>query len=795
MRRAIKVAIIAVVAGAYGGAMFFVMATRSGDEDSRWQRTVGRLAPRRARSSGDRSVGTAPAFPPFGAGGFETGGYATAARFTGPIADRGSIEQVRKAFATRARRGLADQMAELERLPVATSDPTFSRLRVQGSIVFLLMYQGRFAEAAQWAERAISENPGAPPELRANLEALVGVIHLRRGETENCLECRGPSSCIFPIVAEAVHQKPSGSRAAVAHFTSYLRQRPDDLGVRWLLNVAYMTLGEYPDKVPPEWRMPTDSARSRPDIGRFENVAPDAGLNIRGPNMAGGSIFDDFTGDGRPDVFTTAFDVDLGASLFVNRGDGTFDDRSGPSGLEAQPLAVNCSQADFDNDGRLDVILVRGGWESAARLTLLRNTGDGRFQDVTVAAGLGEPIAAHSAAWGDFDNDGWVDLYVCGEYATSSEGGLFGSDASLIPDDPRNHGRLYRNNGDGTFTDVAGRAGVRNDRYAKAAAWGDIDNDGDPDLYVSNFGAPGRLYRNNGDGTFTDVARELGLNGPVVGFSCGFLDFDNDGRLDLFVIDYAGTLLEWAAGTFGRADLVGPAHPRLYRNDGASGFRDISTTAGLVRPALAMGMGMGDIDNDGFLDIYLGTGRPDFAALMPNVLYKNVEGRRFEDVTTATGTGHLQKGHGVSMADYDADGDLDFFVEVGGAVPGDKAHNLLFRNPGNGRHWLNVKLVGARSNRAAIGARLRADFTARDGSKRSVHRQIGATSSYGGSSLVEHVGLGDALIVDELTISWPTSATTQVFRRIPADGAIEVTEGDATYQVKERPRTTSTRKP
>ena len=122
-----------------------------------------------------------------------------------------------------------------------------------------------------------------------------------------------------------------------------------------------------------------------------------------------------------------------------------------------------------------------------------------------------------------------------------------------------------------------------------------------------------------------------------------------------------------------------------------------------------MGLGVGDIDNDGFLDIYLGTGRPDYSALMPNVLYKNVEGRRFEDITTSSGTGHLQKGHGVSFADWDEDGDLDLFVEVGGAVPGDRANNLLFQNPGHGRHWLKLKLVGTRTNRAALGAKVRVD--------------------------------------------------------------------------------------
>ena len=361
--------------------------------------------------------------------------------------------------------------------------------------------------------------------------------------------------------------------------------------------------------------------------------------------MAGGSIFDDFTGDGLPDVFTTSFDADLGSSLFVNRGDGTFEDRSEAAGLKAQPLSVNASQADYDNDGRLDVIMVRGGWENAGAADAAAQRRGRPVRGCDAFAGLGEPIASHSAAWGDFDNDGRVDLYVCGEYAASSSGGRLVSDNLLIHGDPRNHGRLYRNNGDGTFTDVAEKAGVRNDRYAKGAAWGDYDNDGDPDLYVSNFGEENRLYRNNGDGTFTDVARELGVTEPMVSFPCGFLDFDNDGRLDLFVSDYGGMLEQWVAGMLGRGD-AGQAHPRLFRNEGPAGFRDVAPSAGMDRVVLAMGMGIGDVDNDGFLDIYLGTGRPDYSALMPNVLYKNVEGRRFEDITTRRGPGTSRRGTG-----------------------------------------------------------------------------------------------------------------------------------------------------
>jgi hypothetical protein len=727
----------------------------------------------------------ADSFPLFSTAGFETAGYPTASRYTGPIADRGSLEQVRQAIKGRAQRGIDDLNAKLRSIPQNAPDRRLQTFQACATLSLLFMSEGRLDEAAVWAERAqaICTDSGLPPGLRANLEAMLGVIHLRRGETENCLECLGPSSCIFPIAAEAVHQRQSGSRQAIYHFNEYLEQRPEDLGVRWLLNVAYMTLGEYPHGVPREQFIPLEPFLSRLDVGRFENVAARVGLTARGANMAGGSVFDDFTGDDLPDVLTSSFDVDLGASLFVNRGDGTFEDRSVRSGLAAQPLAVNVSHADFDNDGRLDVLLIRGGWEKPARLSLLRNKGDGVFDDVTVAAGLAEPIASHAGVWGDYDNDGMIDLFVCGEFSASDSDGLFGGDGDLSLSDARNRCRLYRNRGNGTFANVAGSAGVTNDRYAKGAAWGDYDADGLIDLYVANLGGGNRLFRNRGDGTFHDVAPQAGVLEPDRSFSCWFWDFDNDGRLDLFVNDYAGDVQSTVASALGLT-TGSKSHPRLYRNLGSAGFRDVAPDAGLDRVALAMGSNFGDIDNDGFLDFYLGTGLPGYSALMPNLMFKNVDGRRFEDVTASTRTGHLQKGHGVSFADWDCDGDLDLFVETGGAVAGDKAYNLLYQNPGHGRHWLKVKLVGTKTNRAALGARIQVDVKRPDSSTISIHRQVGGASSYGGNSLVETIGLGDATTVAALSVSWPASRSRQTFHRIAADQLIEVTEGNGAPSVR-----------
>ena len=280
-----------------------------------WKGLEGKkTGPRResAKQTDSRRV-LNPGYPLFSTVGFETAGFGTANKFTGPIADRGSIEQVCEAIGSRAKRGIDIFMNELRAIPRDDPSQLVRAVRAEGHLIYLLMYEGRFVEAAMWTERAIADagRAGLPEGLQANLGALLGVINLRRGETENCLDCLGPSACIFPIATEAVHQKPSGSRAAVRQFTEYLRLRPEDQGVRWLLNVAAMTLGEHPDKVPSEYLMPVDAFRSKQNIGRFENIAAAVGLGVRGPNMAGGSVFDDFTGDGLPDVFTTSMDVDL----------------------------------------------------------------------------------------------------------------------------------------------------------------------------------------------------------------------------------------------------------------------------------------------------------------------------------------------------------------------------------------------------------------------------------------------------------------------------------------------------
>jgi hypothetical protein len=626
----------------------------------------------------------------------------------------------------------------------------------------LLLYEGEARTAFQVLEQARARAEADPALAATYLFTIVylqGVTALRIGENDNCILCRGESSCILPISPAAVHTNPKGSRLAVQHFTEYLRQFPDDLEVRWLLNLAHMTLGEYPDKIAPQFLVPLDHWRNCAfDIGKFRDVGHLVGVNRF--NMAGGAIMDDFDNDGLLDLVTTSWDATLPMAYYRNRGDGTFEERAAAAGLAGQLGGLYCVQTDYNNDGLLDVFVCRGAWVAAPiRPSLLRNNGDGTFTDVTREAGLLDPANSICAAWADYDNDGFLDLFLCCE---------------------RQPNRLYRNKGDGTFEEVGARVGVQGGGHCcKGAAWIDFDNDGYPDLFLTNFDHAAQLFRNNRDGTFTEVTTAMGINGPVaVGFSCWAWDYDNDGWLDLFATCYEGSIADVVKG------LLGQPHDRqtgrLFRNLGGKGFRDVTREAGLDMVFLTMGSNFGDFDNDGYLDFYLGTGNPDLAALRPNRMFKNVAGKRFAEITAAAGTGHLQKGHSVACGDWNRDGSIDVFIEMGGAIPGDKYHNVLFQNPGQGNNWLTVKLVGKRTNRAAIGARIKAVTSGE--SPLTVCRHVSSGSSFGANPLQQHIGVGRADRVALLEVHWPTSGTTQVFRDVAVNQAIEVTEFATEYR-------------
>ncbi|MFY9825896.1 MAG: CRTAC1 family protein, partial [Thermoanaerobaculia bacterium] len=218
-------------------------------------------------------------------------------------------------------------------------------------------------------------------------------------------------------------------------------------------------------------------------------------------------------------------------------------------------------------------------------------------------------------------------------------------------------------------------------------------------------------------------------------------------------------------------------HAKLYHNNGDGTFTDVAHAAGLDRVLLVMGSNFGDLDNDGYLDLYLGTGEPNLTTLIPNRMFRNDRGRTFQDVTTSGGFGHLQKGHGISFADIDNDGDQDIRAVLGGAFEGDVYESALFENPGHGNHWITLRLEGVQSNRSAIGARIRVRVKTGQG-ERSIYVTAGAGGSFGDSSLQQEIGLGQAQSLEAVEVTWPATRQTQVFRGLAMDGIWEIREGD-----------------
>ncbi len=671
---------------------------------------------------------------------------------------------------------------------------TLERAQLLGGLAWELNRLGRQPEAIAEIERArelLRGLPGAAArEVDHRLVLLAGHAHLRWGEDVNCVGRHNAHSCILPVDPAAVHQLPEPARAAARLYREFLESEPANLHVRWLLNVATMVVGDDLTTLPDELRLPAGALTSATDFPQWREIAGE--LGVAAFDLAGGAVMDDFDGDGLLDLVSSTMDPCGPLKAFRNDGRGGFEDVAAAWGLDGQLGGLNLMHADLDGDGMLDLVVLRGGWmgeDGKIRKSYLKNElrgTAGSFVDATFAAGLAYPAyPTQAAGFADFDGDGDLDLYVGNEapvsYGSNLAAGLGADEGVAYPS------QLFRNNGDGTFTDVAEAAGVTNDWMAKGVAWGDVDEDGDPDLYVSNIG-PNRLYRNNGDGTFTDAAPEAGVVEPSGrSFATWFFDFDNDADLDLFVAAYnVGAYRNVGAAFFGQVDATGA--PVVYRNDGGR-FTDVSRELGLDRLLLPMGANHGDLDNDGFLDFYLGTGLPQLDGLMPNVMYRNDGGRRFQDVTFAGGFGQLQKGHGVAFGDLDNDGDQDLFEQLGGAFPGDAYPNALWENPGGDHHWLTLRLTGDGRNPYAVGARVEVRLHEGD-TRRSVHALVGSGGSFGGSSLQQEIGLGKAEAIDEVLIRWPGRTEPQRFQGVAMDGAYRAVVGAAALEPVSLPRLT-----
>jgi hypothetical protein len=517
-----------------------------------------------------------------------------------------------------------------------------------------------------------------------------------------------------------------------------------------------------------------------PDVPAFVDRADAAGIRVVTvsgdakekrfllESIGGGLAVIDYDNDGWMDLYVagggTVESARAGTgnhpgALYRNNRDGTFTDVTAAAGLVNRHWGKGALAADFDNDGWMDLYLCNYGPN-----VLYLNNRNGTFRDATARAGVGDPRWSAAAAAADFDRDGKLDLFVANylDYDVNRlpVSGKFCSYRGIaVACGPRGlkgaGDALYHNDGNGVFSDVSVKAGVSDPEgyYGLGAVWGDYDNDGWPDLFVANDTTPNYLYRNNRDGTFSDVATRAGVafsedGRAQAGMGAEMEDLDNDGLLDIMITTFSDD------------------YKTLFRNTGKGYFRDDSHSAGLAADSmrdLSWGVGFFDFNNDGFKDVFIANGHIypqvdryglNISYRQRNTLYLNAGNGKLRNASANAGAGlAITKSHrGAAFADFNNDGWMDVAV-----VALDEKPSLLMNQGLPGRHWLLIRLVGTQSNRFGVGARI----TVRAGTLTQT-REVKAGGSYASSSDPRaHFGLGAAAAVDELTVAWPSGKTTR----------------------------------
>lgn len=538
---------------------------------------------------------------------------------------------------------------------------------------------------------------------------------------------------------------------------------------------------------------------------QFVDVGREAGLNV--PNVWGGVdrkryiieakgsglAFFDYDNDGWIDIYFTNGDR-IGekwqdgkaptTQLFKNNRDGTFTNVTAKSGLARTGWQTGVCVGDYNNDGWDDLFCCFWGHN-----LLFRNNGDGTFTDVTRKAGLYN----EQVRWGagcsflDYDRDGQLDLFVCNYIHLDPQQVFSTKQAPLcqwkgipVMCGPRglegDTNVLYRNNGDGTFTDVSEKAGILKPgpRYSITAVSYDFDNDGWPDIYVAVDSQPSILYHNNHDGTFTDIGVAAGCaysetGHEQAGMGVGVADYDCDGWFDIFKTNFSDDTCN------------------LYHNNGDGTFSDVTFPSGIAVNSRYVGWGCGflDYDNDGWSDIVQINGHvyPEMIGhevgetyKNPRIVYRNMGNGKFKDVSPMMGPGINEQysSRGAALGDYDNDGDIDILILNMNDLP-----SLLRNDGGNKQNWIKLKLVGTHCNRTAIGARVRV--------KTGDHVQMDEVHSGGSvmsqSDLRLHFGLGKAEFVDFIEVKWPTTDRIEHFSKVAANQILTIREGTGIIEV------------
>jgi tetratricopeptide (TPR) repeat protein len=520
----------------------------------------------------------------------------------------------------------------------------------------------------------------------------------------------------------------------------------------WLWLTA-QKMGGYPAFVPAAHRMQMRVGYDKPTV-QFEDIAAKIGMDKT--SAARGIAVFDYNNDELLDVVITS--THGGCNLYRNNGDGTFTDVSVGSGLDSCLNSFAVIAGDYDNDGYEDLFITRLGFY-VGEAVLFHNNGDGTFTDVTEQAGLKIWGPAFTASWVDYDGDGRLDLFVA-----NNLGGAF---------DRKTPNRLFHNNGDGTFSEVTEVAGLATLWPTIGSAWCDYNDDGYPDLFLSNAMGRSQLYRNNGNGTFTDVSVEAGVDSHCLGGVTFWCDYDNDGKPDIVQIAWSDH--EDVIHTMRYGEGPPDGQPlRIYHNNGDGTFTMRNREIGLTGCWGTMSSNAGDFNNDGYLDLVLGNGSPRMDRLEPPILLEQ-DGKRFRNITFAAGLPFYGKGHGANFADLFGDGRLCVLLGAGGAYPGDLLTIRVYYPTRLAGNYLNVRLTGVKSNRSAIGARICLEA----GDKKQ-YREVGGGSGFGCLPLEQHFGLGRLTKVDALEIRWP-SGLRQRIEDPPINDSIRIAEGQAAW--------------
>ena len=550
-----------------------------------------------------------------------------------------------------------------------------------------------------------------------------------------------------------------------------------------------------------------DNSQTRPDGKvsiRFVDVAETAGINflhVSGrpekktllESISGGVAWIDYNLDSWPDLYLvnagrwedlTTGKRSVGNALYRNNQNGTFTEVSKKAGIENSYWGLGVAVGDYDNDRRPDLYVCNYGAN-----TLYRNLGDGTFRDVTTSSGVGDPGLSSSAAFADYDQDGWLDLYVTNYVQFDPRTTpwpcpfrnleVLCGPKGLIPEPDV----LYRNNGDGTFSNMTRKTGMAvAPAYGLGAVWGDYDNDGDSDLFVANDSMANFLFRNDGAGRFEETGllsgtafNEDGRTQAGMGLDLG--DYDRDGFLDLYVTNFSED------------------YNSLYRNLGNGRFRDVTYLTGVGFPSwklLGWGAVFADFDNNGWEDLFVSNGhiypQVDDSQLgtrfeQRKLLFQNMKNGKFREIAQRSDSGLNQpyRGRGAAFADFDNDGDVDVAVNNMDGRPS------LFRNEEGNRngHWLVLTLEGVQKNRSAIGTRVMVE----NSGGRQIREVRGGSSYQATNDLRLHFGLGASDKVEKLTVTWGPGQV-QSFHNLAADrryrlkegGTIEVAEPQALYR-------------